>query len=694
MGIREKRLSKMMEKIIKSELQNGNLPSSDEFLSKLTKEVLANPLHLPEYTYRKVRDGDTADSIPFNQQNQSIKNDLTTIYDDVVEIHNNLIKRLSHFDMEKNKMTLDISSLENELKEMILVYNQTGLLATVYDMFDNMDKVNQSVSSVEVNVQKHCVTIPAIKNSLKRIKPSFTSSFEVFKEIEKQVTVQRVSSHPNNALTDNANETWQEVIISEQNGSVGGNYFIQFKEKTRMNRLSFSLLGAVQTRMNIEFTPDNLNWFTVPYTEGGLIIHKERTIDFPTIEAEQMRLVMYKGESDFQLPNKKGKVMHHHVVGIKNVSIFELEVAEEGTLGSIELKPVIQEGQKFSINKVTLKVEEEVPNNTSIDYFVALPKGEGKELDWRPISPLNHAKAEYDTLIDFKNITRAHSVALEMKKDVSIGEYEMHGLEAQGISFYKLGEIKDVGIVSQTERLFIGKNHWGVKYFDGQLKDVPGHVPGANDWKNPITSPKKTFYKIENGKRGTLLDKVTHHEERSYIYTLGMFVEEKKKEVVGKVLGSNPVSIFLNGEEIFSGLPDGKEKTYVFNNGWNELVVFMYVTEKDKPVSFDIGFDPLDYASHIYASPKPLTKKTLFDLRYNTKNIEDDKYSLIETKVGEEEVVQVVINQEYQGIPYDLFFDQIDGDIEEKIFFKAVLRRDREKTNVSPKLKNYRLQFS
>lgn len=693
MGIRDKRLNKIINRILREELQKGNLPSSKEFMWRLSSYLNQHNLNRPEYHFKSVRRGTKALSSGYNKAIDTVYADLEALYESTIELHNHIGKNLSKFDVDKSKIEYEINILENKLREMILMYAKSGFLSSVFDVFDDMKKVDVTHSTVNVDTKNNEVTIPDMKNTSIRIVPEATVGFQLLDEIAKKVDAATISGKPSNALSDNINETWQHLITSSTERSVAGYYYIKFKDKQALNRISLSLQSIKPTHVRIEFTPDNLNWFTLPYFEEGKMMLNDYTFDFPSLDMQQMRILMRKDEPDVDSMSNGKESDNSFILGIKQIKMFQLDFAEEGILYSTPLEVEIPKGQNFSVNKVSLLTEEFLPNGTDIEYSIALPVPEGREPEWKKISPVNRNNPKNEQVIDFKNITRAPAMKFTIDPTLSVGEYEMISLYSNGINFYKIGAVpSNKKIIAGTERLFAGRNSWQVKSFPGSYSEGDKHIPSLEDWSKPLGSIQYGYAKIEDGRPGSIMSGQSLTEATSFMYTLGVF-SEKKEEVASSIPAStDPIAIYMNGEKVFEGMSSASTRiNYLFKNGWNEIVVLVYVnTPKTNGSSVDLGFDPRSYGANIYSQAKPLERVSLADLRFNVKSNDRGKYSI--TEINDEQVV--VLNHIVPGLDYDFYFHQVEGDVKDSILFKAELKRDRDVTNVSPKLQKYYLRFS
>lgn len=695
MGIRDKRFYRAINRILREELQKGNLPSSKEFSWRLNNYLNEYDLSRPEYNFKPVREGSTARAHDYNKAMTEVHSDLSTLYEGAIDIHNLLAKNFSKFDVDKGKLEYEINALENKLKELILLYSKNGFLSSVYDVFDDMSKVDGQ-SDAHIDIKEHYASIAEVKNTSRKINPTGAVSFAILPELVEEVDVVPISGTPSDALNESVNETWQQMILSNHKREVGGYYSIDFEEKQVMNRIAITLHGAKPTQVRVEFSPDNLNWFSLPYHEEGRLVADQYSFDFPTMEIEQLRILLVKEEPDDQSAAQNFSQdtytnAYKYILGMKTLGFYQLSYPPKATLYSVPLKAEVPTGQNFSINKVSLSVEEDVPPATNIKYWIAVPS-EGKAPEWKPLSPVERENPAHDQIIDFRNITNAPATKLRIPTDTSLTEYELDSYYANGIRFYRLGAIQNKQVVNSTERLFVGENTWGVKRFAFEQSNHDQHLPSIADWAKP-QNYAYDFVAIEDGKPGLLLDGEVAEEAQNYMFTAGVLSEKPQEVETAVPASTEPMAIYVNGEQVYQGVPDANTRVaYKFNYGWNEVMVLVYTrhVEAANGSTVDLNLDVRKYGANVYAQAKPMEQVSLHDLRYNVKSNDRNKYAL--EAVNDEYVV--VLNHAVPGLNYDFFYNYVEGEAKDTILLRAEFSKNEQHSTVSPKLHSYRLRFS
>jgi hypothetical protein len=698
MGIRDKRFFRAVNRIIREELQKGNLPSSKEFSYRLNQYLAEHDLSRPEYNFKPVREGSTARSYDYNKSMNDVYSDLGILYENTIDLHNYLTKNFSKFEVDKSKLEYEVNVLENQLKEDILLYNNNGYLNSVYDVFDDMSKVDATKTDAHVDVKKHEITIPELKNTSRKIAPPITRcTFNVLPELKNSVKVMGINGEPQNALSDSINSTWQELIVTDIKQNVAGYYFLEFDEKQTINRIEVSVHGMKPTMVRIEFSPDSgLNWFTLPYYEEGKLVADSYLFDFPSLDATNVRILLQRSEPDDASDTNNFALdvpanTFQYTMGLKHLGFYQMAYPPLATFVSTPLKVDVPAGTNFSISKVSLNVDESIVPATDIKYWIATPPASG-DPEWKPISPVNRENPAYDQIIDFRNITNAPANKMSIDPNLSLAEFTREDLKANGISFYQIGSVENKSIVNSTERLYAGANSWGIKKFAYQQADHDTHVPTMLDWAKP-QDYEFDFVEIEDGKPGLLMDGVTHTAAYNYMFTAGVLSSKYQNTESCIPASTEPITVYVNGQIVFSGIPDKSSKVpFTFNYGWNEVVVLLYTRNVDAAngVTLDMNIDMRDLGTNVYSQASPMSLVSLHDLRYNVKSNDRNSYAI--------EVVNdkanIILNHADPGLQYDFYFNYIQGDAQDTILFKAELSKNDTGSSISPKLSSYRLRFS
>lgn len=687
MSIQNKRLERATERILKEELQKGNLPTSKEFAWRMNEYLNEQDLSRPEFVFQAVKNGTLAYASKYNKDFERIYNDLSILYENIREVHEALGKQFSRFEIEKSTIEKEIFQIENSLREKILLYAQGGFLTAVFDVFDTFNQFDKEKSNnVLMDTTRHEVRLVEEMTLSKRIGAPSKTTFSLLGSFQKKET--KLNGTIEDIHNVFADKTWQTLIQTKDRLSITGQLLLTYNDSIDMNQLNLSLMTIRPVVISIEYTGDGINWSKIPYNEADITTASGIDLKFPMIQVKKMRIHIKKAEFDEQVPDDEG-YDYRYLFGIKNLEMRNLRFPEEGVFLTTPLK--VDGPENYRINKVALDVDEVIPTGTDIFYEVALNNA---ELDWRGISPLKRENPAFPQYIDFQNITRSKPTTMEIGGALALNQYELEELRTNGIQFYRIGTIEGRNIIEGSERLFVGRNAWECKYFEYEYEDHDTHVPSLEDWKEPPTEIQFEYEIIDETRKQFLFEGKNGGKTASYYCRSGVFYSGDQSIFSISPSSTDAIALFINGEKVFEGYGGNQKVNIQFNQGWNEIVVLVYgknrKTVNGMTVSLDI--DMLGLFDHMYVSPTPMTKVELFDLRFNTKMTDRSKYSVRKGEKGYE----VILNYAEKDLVFDFYYDYgitgSDGDKE--ILLRATFKREGSEEIPSPVLKRYRIQFS
>jgi hypothetical protein len=345
----------------------------------------------------------------------------------------------------------------------------------------------------------------------------------------------------------------------------------------------------------------------------------------------------------------------------------------------------VQASKPFAVDKVSLETNVELPTGTWINYWVGLP---APTVNWIPINP---TPSESNQVVDFKNIETAIPVVMNFPSTLSPTEREMKPLYVNGITFYRLGSINGKDIIPGSERLYRGKSSWRMDSIveedtNGTSIKEEEHIPTIDDWIN-IQPDDTKYIKFNMDRPFEVVATESSDQSVSYKLTMSLYVENQSI-LTGYPLCNCPITIYLNGKTIFSGMSSSDNQiNYLFSKGWNEIIILVYKHNSIGSFNLNINIDITKVATRFYAEQKPLSLISIFDLQYNTPMNSKDSYSIV--SVNNENVL--VLNHYITDVDYEFWYKYPTTLNSHSILFKAELCRDDAVTKLSPKLKSYRI---
>lgn len=697
MSLKNKKLYAITERILKEEIQNGNLPSSKEFLSRLNQEIRGKDLSMPSFSFKPYRPTEIASSFKYNNDSQNIHDDLSVLYDNILDVNNLLDKYFTSFGIEKEKIETEIDKSKDELIEKINNYKKGGYLGYSFDTFVDTNKVSIDKSK-DIFIDTHINETRIIeeKNTSTRIIPNGNYNFDILNN-KLDYQDNDISPNINNIFKDDNSLVWQKMYSLKNDSDLTGVLYIDLDRIVEMNKILLDIITVKESKVKIDFSTDGKNWFNLPYYENYISTQDILSFDFPTMKIKQLKIFIQKTNSDEQSP--KDGYDYHYLFGIKKLDFYNKNYP---TYGVMESEPLIinNKPNNYQINNVRLVADETLPTGTDIKYSVAI-YNEKNDLDWQSIDPINRKNPKNRQIISFSNIKKNYENELFFPSEYSLTQSEAEDLRANGMPIYRLSNtsngknnlfIQKKKIIENTLKVYVGKGSWEITSFPDE--NVNSN-PNVQDWIKVNPNTEIDYVPLENTKSGVLFNNFKDDRKRKYMCKFGMFNSGKEEIVKTFPTSTDPVSIYLNGEMIFIGETSmDKYVNFVIKPGWNEVVVFINGLNATSVngISMSLGFNPYSYSTDIYSSPKSLKEISVFDLQYNTKMNNREVFAKREIDSG----IEILINFGKPGMKFDLYYDyseDINND-NDMMILKAEFIRENSNTIPSPKLNYYRLEYS
>ena len=694
MGIQNERVKEATEQLLRKNLQNGVLPDSKEFIWQLNQAMRDMRFNKPSFQFQPYKNTEIASSQRLNESNERIYQDLLILYKNLTNVYQLLNKQYQHFTVERDKLERDIDMLENELIHFVRNNSRPGLLPYAYDTFDTTDSINlEKTSGVFIDTQNKEARLVEEKNTSRRVVPSGQVSFK-FEPSGIDKKEETLVGSMDNIFTDESDRNWQKRFLLKENIQVEGQLEIVFNRKEVLNHIHGVFYTVKPFELDMSYTPDGQNWYHLPYYEETLNVDKQVVLNFPSVEIKGIRFNVRKSEYDESLPEKEG-YSYQYLFGVQQISFYQKNYPTEGLFHSTILE-LQNTPENYVVDTVQLFVDETVPTGTAIRYEVALPSD---NLDWQPIDPVNREHPKSPQIIHFNRLTRNESDTLFFPDEFSIRQSEAEDLLKNGIPLYRLSSIQNgrqrfelpkMEMLEGSTRLYVGKKHWEVTSYPSTNVN---QMPQVSDFQAIKDGMITEYDPISEVQSGDVFKNKKGGQQRKYLARLALYVEESQT-ISAPVTSTEPITVFLNGEQLFTGMTQAGETIhYVFKAGWNEIVVLVNGINANtvNGMTVSLGFNPVGVSETIYSSSKPLREISVFDLQYNTKMHDRSVFARRETETG----LEILTNFGQPGLEFDLMYDYKDS-VEEQdgIYLRARLERENGVNIPTPIIHQYRLEFS
>lgn len=693
MSIQNTRIRLLTEEILKRNLQQGLLPDSQEFIWQLEQALREAGRNGASFRFRPYRNTEVAQSQKYNQDNQRIQRDLEALYQNLGGLHAALNKHYQYFDTEKNKLEKQMDVLENRLKAHIQNAGRPGILPYAYDTFDDTTKVDLANSQdVFVDTKNNAVHLVEEKRTTRRLYPGGKSAFRLLPE-KLDRKEDRLNGSLPDILSDSKDRIWQHQVRLKEDRSLTGVLTLQFDRPQHLNRISSTFLTVKPFRLRVTYSPDGSEWFELPNYIGAFEAQKQVALDFPSVPMLQVRLEMEKAEAD-EVKVDGDRYDFRYLFGLENLALYNKQYPTKGIFQSRPLD-LLNEPEHYAVQTVSLHADEWLPTGTDIQYELALNEAEP---EWHPIDPAGRAHPVQPQTLSFLRMTKNGGETLYFPEHFSRHQSEAEDLLVGGIPLYRLTQLQDGKegfslpprhIREGSTRLYVGKDHWELTSFPAS--DVTG-LPELSDYQGVFDGTTVAYLPLHSGRGGDLLRNVTATTQRKYLARLGLHLKEART-VTATPVATEPMSIYLNGERVYTALPgDAKETYFVFRPGWNELVVLVNGQNATSVngMSVALGFSPQGLTETLYARSTPLSEVSLFDLQYNTK--QNDRTVFAKRRVADG--WEILTNFWSAGLTFTLHYDYKAEELpaHEQFLLRATFLREAGESVPTPILRSYRLE--
>ena len=431
--IRDTYAELIMESILREILNEGTAPTAAEITTRFDDFVAAYDISQPLFIGEdySVEPGEVSSIAQYNGANAAILQDLKVLYRHLFSTTNQSIKGFERWKKEAEVLEERLQELEERITNLLLVADDTeGYFNFMYDNFATTSKVDLTNTTAYVNVGKSLVTIGTSTSGgtrldLSGLDPNKDIEFSVLSRNNLASVQQASKSELKNAVSDKAN-FWQNRVITTSATPVSIELKVKLPAKKTVSRIDIDLHSA-NANSAVQITPmysvDNYNYNQLPTTNFTRSVVKKGAFQFTPVQASQIKFIMTKTGADQVVGNQ-----YAYEFGVDDISFYneQFTATTSQDTGAVfiskPLSVVDTASQPEQFSKVTLKVCEEVPTGTSIDYYLTasndltVPISSGI---WTAISPNNRSNPTNPTVIDFGDLDETTVSGVKVSYDAT-----------------------------------------------------------------------------------------------------------------------------------------------------------------------------------------------------------------------------------------------------------------------------------
>lgn len=405
----------VLEQILRDLLLHGESPRLSTITADFNSFVATNDLSKPLFKSANfgIEYGEESSASKNNLANNTIQQDMAVLYKHLLKVSEQSLLNFERWKSESQLLEGRIDNLVDRINSLLLLAGDTaGYFNFIQDNFTDTSKVDLANSDAYIDIKKGIVTIGTSTSGTTRIDLSSLRNedveFTVLSRNNLIAIFDADGSKPISAISDDSS-FWQQRVFVSKPSPISAELKIHFAENQSISRIDIDMhmsnqSAAVQT--TVMYSVDNYNWSQIPATNFTQSVIDKATFRFPPVEARWVKLVMTKPGYD-----SVSNGIYGYEFGFDSLSFYHEGFAsnENSTLISSALSVLGTDGLPQEFGKVVLEVCEDVPEGTSIDYYIGVTDDEStvpSGINFVQIDPLTRTSTTLPSVLDFGDLSQ------------------------------------------------------------------------------------------------------------------------------------------------------------------------------------------------------------------------------------------------------------------------------------------------
>jgi len=683
-------------------------PSEKEVRKEFNRYFNAHRLGYPvDVPFSLLDRENTVDPEILNELMANSLLNLEVLYEAIAENNNELFSVVTSLNSKLDNLKSKRRGLEAKVDQLLFANNNSdGFFYSYLESFSNLSGIDMNLTTAYVDVDRGFVSIPKLENNIssnfaKNGIPSADVRYSVI--FDGSLLVQEEALNDFDVLFDGLNDTyWSYRYESEKQGVVTIKIQITFGNPGVTSSISGYTMGS--SPMMIAAKMGQVN--------GGLTSSKVKpskgdysrfSFQFDPANYSKAEITMYKTEPDRIIPGTSKPYVYDF--GLREIFISSSVYDKKGIVVSNPISIPVADNEILEISSVSIDVSQQIPNGTTVDYFIA-PEKKGAQsvydFDWVRLSPTNVSSNGIPTV--------ANLVGSNLKT-----EYIASGYDLSTASYFLIDEnttSSNINELNPVKHPYVDHNVWRIARVPADTNYIQPYIlSGINavrlkeiilDYTESSSKYKNLDYWVDgvrndtsvtvsesilNGQLATMKTDVQSQSIGVYHTKLRAPIARSISSTLSKSRSDFNLAVYLNGV-LIADLPSGtihKDIDWDFTSGTNEIYITYDKPFSDGTFSFSIfsgiglneyGTVYVDYIN--YLSPQ--------DFRHKIGSV--DNIFTIDTLYSSREILS---SKKLSGISTIGYYSNVSDTIE-SVRFRADLSRY-ENIFASPLLDSVRTKF-
>lgn len=715
MSIRRVQTERVMQDVVHHLYSQGVQPTLADVLRRIaqyfSKHPAGTPLQVPT---REFIEGDTSDVETYNRALRHMAVNLDVLYEAALDQVQDVLLLTDAMQSHLDRLNAYRRRIETTIDDHLLsLYNTDGYYFSISDTFSDATMTDLALTSAQIDTRMGLVLLPTISTGTKRLPNELIGSVNVNVNTGTYRELAPFSGALEDSLTNivwafEVETTTPSEVICDVDITIGNT-----QEPVVLSRIDLTPYGNVPVQVwidSMDIISDNPNTTViesglerVDFGGGIQTSINKMTFGNDAHRVTGVRISFRKTQPDYT-DTSSGTVRYRYIFGAKDITFLHQAYDLEATFVSNPLYLPEDIVGDVVIDAVSLVVDEEIPADGTMNYYVATTSAVETDLDeinWKPIVPISSG-AVGDKIVRFNGAT---------SKQVNIRETPT-GSDLQLIPRRTTGP---AATLNPSPHIIPAANTYRIaKFTDPYLANSLSLLEGVNTvriysraysvdamdglewWSNRLTSSTVNYSRIDVGNE-FFYGGILGESGRSVYVETYLDSPQVRQTFLADIQKSDPNSrlwdmkVFLNGRELGT-LPAGVEKAsipWAFKQGVNHVALIINIPPPQ------VGF-PNPYIGAV-------TLMSGTDLwRYGQVRLDSwgfiDLFTMQYSEDGRNPTYTIhndeIITRKKPTTNFQLSYASPTGNAPAAVRFRADLSRSHNNPAVSPKLRSYRLRYS
>ena len=597
--------------------------------------------------------------------------------------------------------------LLNQIDEYLFANENTdGYFYSFLDTFPNLDYVDRGLTSAFINVTDGAVTLPINTDTTQTIYGSSVVGITPTYYVDGSEVSSGIERSPFAGCLDGlTNTNWSVEIPTSQQAEVACILELEINAPI-ISSIEYTPYGTSPVQVFMEVASSNRQFEAFGQIKYGV---DKMVFSSSARPIRYLRITIRKNTYDF-IQQINNSVNYHYIMGAKDIVMIGKNYVNNSIFVSKPISISRDLSTSHTLDAVALKVEDEIPDFTSIDYFVALDNGDKNatlyDFDWKKISPYVDQNGQDNMVISFGGSTNVSKYirATPGRGDLQLLKEDPNNPDSRlrnpftkdGIDLYRICDFGSEKPIISTLKMEEGVDSLKV-YYTG----YDATALSLSFWADYISGNKSSdlvYSRIDTANGFFWGGDIGESYKSVYMETY-LYCEEDQNAGIHKFIKSDansqlwPIKVYLNGSQV-GDLPVGRNDIdipWTFKAGVNHIGITLLIPRSGASAYPNEGSIELmqDNSLSDYGFVR-LANWSYLDIFQLLNNVNPE--AKVFSTFNDGDKIQIVSRKKPSN-NLRLKYSTANSRTDQKVRVRADLGRPENDPSISPVLQSYRIRF-